>query len=121
MNFLLLLLLTYLCGLVGSMLASARQIRELPPNTGIFLLILLFQVITFWPLQIAKVAVALTVSCLLQDNPWLACGICFACGFALITLIPLLMRIWRALAPSLARAWSATRRLIGKIKNKFKS
>lgn len=114
MNFFLLLLLTYLCGLVGSMLAAARQIRELPPNTGILLLILLFQVITFWPLQIAKVIVAVTVTCLLTESPYLACGICFGCGFLFITMIPLLVRIWDAVRPHLAR-------VIQRIKVMFKS
>lgn len=114
MNFFWLLLLAYICGLAGSVLASARQIRELPENSGVFLLILLFQVITFWPLQIAKIAVALTASCLLQESPWLACGICFASGFALITLLPLLAHIWQKLQPRLAR-------VIQKVKAMFKS
>ena len=114
MNLLLLLLLTYACGLIGSMLAAARQIRELPPNTGILLLLLLFQVITFWPLQIAKVIVAVTVTCFLTDSPYLACGICFGCGFLFITVIPLLVRIWNAIRPRLVRA-------IQKLKAMFKS
>ncbi|MBX9685676.1 MAG: hypothetical protein K2X27_03175 [Candidatus Obscuribacterales bacterium] len=111
-SFLTLLLYAYLAGLAGSLLASARQIDEMPDEGGaIFLLVLLFGVITYVPLQIAKIATAILSTYLLWDYSYhglKTCALCFALGFILISLLP-----------ALSRNWPKLKAFVGKLLSKF--
>lgn len=96
----------YVAGLFGCMRGMLRDTGSQPKSkNSLFMVFLwLFVVLSYWPLQIFQIAVAVTlVLCLDGGNYVLlkTCGICFVSGFVLMRSAPVIARIYQAIVTGL--------------------
>ena len=94
-------LAAYLCGMVGSFLGAYQNAKKehTPGGENIFIFILLFQVFTFWPVQVVKVSLALGLSYFLAGSGHAllcAAGSCFIAGYGCMLLFPIILKALKA-------------------------
>lgn len=94
--------LAYLCGMIGSLLGAKRLTDDnrSPGGWEVLILVLLLEVSTFWPVQLVKIALALSLSYALYGTGYALVGSCVACfivGFGVMRFLPEIAKGWRKL------------------------
>ncbi|MBX9690146.1 MAG: hypothetical protein K2X27_25770 [Candidatus Obscuribacterales bacterium] len=96
-------LFAYLCGLLGSLLGAKKVTSDnrQPGGWEIFIFVLLVQVFIFWPVQIVKITLALTLSYLLAGSDYAMLGsgaVCFVAGFLTMRFLPQILKALKKVA-----------------------
>ena len=90
-------LFAYFCGMLGSLLGSKKVAdnNHTPGGWEIFIFIMLVEVFTFWPVQIVKIVLALTMSYALAGSDYALLGsgaTCALAGFLTMRFLPQILK-----------------------------
>lgn len=90
-------LFAYFCGMLGSLLGAVKVTdkNRSPGGWEIFIFVMLVQVFTFWPVQIVKIVLALSMSYALAGSDYALLGsgaTCAVAGFLTMRFLPQILK-----------------------------